>query len=467
MISSKVLFQKFSNLIGIPISDARLGFEVFAKQVDQKFSFGDQLEIQPLGYFALKKISPSDDEKVKSETAIIYSSNKINSDTKDFLLFFVPTESNASQLSIDSFLNLSVGKKLINPGTVPNAAEYPIVHANELLGLMESKVEKLIADSTVYHSEQTDEQELVISKKLKDDIVFDTGLENEPSKTDTGLEEIKKFELVEPVRFDTSDEMKTGSAKNGNWFIDDNALQEEIEKQDENVEIIEGFTEIKSDSFQPATPESIEFKKFALPKEQLSHKPKSKFGKRLVFSILTLVLAAAAALAVYFNNTQFKSLVDKYLGTQVQVLPAVKRITPNIVERTPNDVFKPALTFNEARLSAAPDSLIISSIIFLPPKPPSSESEITELKSSGEEILNDQISEVGENIYKKNDEYVVQVSSWKSKPKAISEVNKLIAKGFAASIEEFSQAGSGIYYRVRVGGFKSIKEVNDFLNKNK
>ena len=52
------------------------------------------------------------------------------------------------------------------------------------------------------------------------------------------------------------------------------------------------------------------------------------------------------------------------------------------------------------------------------------------------------------------------------KREAESELKKIKTKGYKAYLVEFSSEELGIVYRVRVGGFKSINQANNFLNLN-
>lgn len=69
-------------------------------------------------------------------------------------------------------------------------------------------------------------------------------------------------------------------------------------------------------------------------------------------------------------------------------------------------------------------------------------------------------------IYKYPQGIVVQVSSWKSKSIAISEVKKFTKAGYTSFAEQTNVPGLGLYYRVRVGYFKSLNEAKEFANEN-
>ncbi len=73
---------------------------------------------------------------------------------------------------------------------------------------------------------------------------------------------------------------------------------------------------------------------------------------------------------------------------------------------------------------------------------------------------------IGNYIYQYPEGVVVQVSSWKSKTIALSEVNKYRDAGYTAFAEKSEIQGMGLYYRVRVGYFKSLEEAENFVNGN-
>ncbi|MHB1686205.1 MAG: SPOR domain-containing protein [Ignavibacteriaceae bacterium] len=76
-------------------------------------------------------------------------------------------------------------------------------------------------------------------------------------------------------------------------------------------------------------------------------------------------------------------------------------------------------------------------------------------------------SKVKENIFGAAGNYSVQVSSWKSKIIAGKEVEKFKRKGFASTLEKAELPGRGVWYRVKVGGFKSLTDAEKFLANNK
>ncbi len=68
-----------------------------------------------------------------------------------------------------------------------------------------------------------------------------------------------------------------------------------------------------------------------------------------------------------------------------------------------------------------------------------------------------------ENISMEDGNYVVQVSSWKSRAIANQQVAKYLAKGYDAYAEKANVPGKGAWYRVKLKNFKSMREAEDFL----
>ncbi|KAF0152541.1 MAG: hypothetical protein FD143_857 [Ignavibacteria bacterium] len=86
----------------------------------------------------------------------------------------------------------------------------------------------------------------------------------------------------------------------------------------------------------------------------------------------------------------------------------------------------------------------------------------TEVNKSGEE------KNPKGTIFEDRGKYSFQISSWKSKIKAESEVSKLKAVGHNAFIvEAFVSKRRGTWYRVRIGYFNSIEETEEYQKKLK
>ncbi|MEG8990226.1 SPOR domain-containing protein [Ignavibacteria bacterium 4148-Me] len=80
-------------------------------------------------------------------------------------------------------------------------------------------------------------------------------------------------------------------------------------------------------------------------------------------------------------------------------------------------------------------------------------------------ILND--TRINRTIYFDGKTYNVQVSSWRNKLKAEQEVKRLRREGYDAFvlIANLPEKG-GLWYRVRIGSFKSLEEAKEFSSKN-
>jgi len=71
---------------------------------------------------------------------------------------------------------------------------------------------------------------------------------------------------------------------------------------------------------------------------------------------------------------------------------------------------------------------------------------------------------IGNYIYQYPEGIVVQTSSWKSKTIALDQGKKYRDTGYTAFVEKSDIPGMGLYYRVRVGYFKSLSEAENFVN---
>lgn len=73
---------------------------------------------------------------------------------------------------------------------------------------------------------------------------------------------------------------------------------------------------------------------------------------------------------------------------------------------------------------------------------------------------------VGNNIFKYGDYYVVQVASFRANSISENEAGKYRNKGYNAFVEAAELPNRGTWYRVRVGNFSTKEEAQNFINKN-
>jgi hypothetical protein len=73
---------------------------------------------------------------------------------------------------------------------------------------------------------------------------------------------------------------------------------------------------------------------------------------------------------------------------------------------------------------------------------------------------------VGNNIYKYGNYYVVQVAAFRSNSISENEAGKYRNKGYNAFVEEAQIPDRGTWYRVRVGNFSTLEEARIFSSNN-
>lgn len=74
---------------------------------------------------------------------------------------------------------------------------------------------------------------------------------------------------------------------------------------------------------------------------------------------------------------------------------------------------------------------------------------------------------VAPNIFKYKDHYVVQVAAFRSNSVAENEAAKFRNKGYSAFVEKAEIQGMGVWFRVRVGNFPTLREAQEFQSRVK
>lgn len=478
MISYNDFYIHFSQRLGIPHSFGKMGMEIFCEVLMQNLEFGDVLEVDSLGYFTYKKVRVNSGAD-SFRKVILFSNLKLAGQTKNFLLFFIPDERYRETLAYDNALNLSLDKPLLN---LKQQDHYDLSFPSsnyEAIGLIESKAEKLFLEGKVYKAESEDEQEFLIPAETER-IVFDTGsldeiAANEEPQTfdDSSQKEIdstKKivkvfddFELVNTENLESiTDEVTTEKQ----WDFDSKSLKNELKAiEDQSVsnkefsEVTEKFTS-KENFAEEKIPE--------LKDDQIGtakSDDKIRKSRRTVLAVMIIFILILVAAGIYLNYEKIKS---SFLNKDKvsQTIEAKKSVQPTIIERTSGitGIYPAAGEFQQVA-----DSMIISSEALAAKQNEQKESLTSEITPSSS-ITNEQITKlvkVQGNIFQRGDEFVVQVSSWKSKSVAEREVNKFNENGFKAELMESKSSDVGKYYKVMVGGFNSLDDAKNFYNQYK
>ena len=210
---------------------------------------------------------------------------------------------------------------------------------------------------------------------------------------------------------------------------------------------IKGLDEIDEESEKESSVSSREYR---------GYRKRSNIPSLIIALVVVLALSAVIYLYMKMKNDN-----DGQAGGNTT---AITKQEPKIIDR---DYEVPVTyPYNKAGQKATPDSSASAKskpenkqddLKTTPPaeKPGESLPEIREPVNA---------KRIGSYIYQYPEGVVVQVSSWKSRSIALSQVRKYRNAGYTAFAETSTIPDRGLYYRVRVGYFKSLSEAKSFLN---
>ncbi len=282
------------------------------------------------------------------------------------------------------------------------------------------------------------------------------------------VEEITEEMEVEGLNEDenTKDELKPDVEQIESSEIDEESLDEQIKETGKNLESNdesadkEKHSETDSDSVPVSEEDNIDDKqlvmdavKYAEEKdERLENYRKKSYGG-FIFAIVVVVIIGVVIFFAYYLTNADKAVVQKS-ETPKQFAATVER-TYDIPVTYPYKKGMMSEAYNAINDEVLNESGDIN------------ETLSSDNGTSGKvEIRSPQpAARVKGYIYKYENMYAVQVSSWKSKSIAISEGQKFLDAGYNAFIEQTELNDKGTYYRVRVGGFGSLEEAENFLKK--
>ncbi|MBZ0200682.1 MAG: SPOR domain-containing protein [Ignavibacteriaceae bacterium] len=225
------------------------------------------------------------------------------------------------------------------------------------------------------------------------------------------------------------------------------------------IDDIEAGDEQQEEPVEESLP-VVEFKPIKIEMPQVAELPKKK-NWLFVFVIAGLILVSAAAYFIYINLDMFlnKKNIAKHGKVEKIISSAVNR-TYEIPVSYPylpeGDSLKPvsqAINITTPITTQLKEEL---SVIY--------KTEAEKIEEKNKKPVG-QAEKIKEFIYKYGSNYFVQVSSWSSKNTADEQATRLQRAGKTAILEKAQLAGGSIRYRVLVGKFSTLKEAEDFKNK--
>ncbi|HSP88842.1 MAG TPA: SPOR domain-containing protein [Ignavibacteriaceae bacterium] len=428
--------------------------------IDSYFSISIGKPVIPLkGLTKEENIVPNSDYERKKLLEL-----KVEKFIQDSSQSEVETEEHSEISDIQfSFLNWKKSSNLNEEikQTVENIEEVEI--ENEVEKSIES--ETLLKEINIVDEEKISENlveeiksaEIIPSEK---DAIINSEVEikNINEKTDeqeTLLESTEEWvdDLMEESKAEvTSEEIETKIYNDiDNYAVEENdsEVPEYLKEKNEEFQDYLEEKEIVSDEDSSAIKEAF---KYADEKQSRIDSYHKKSYTGIIFAAIIII---ATAVIVYFSYyypgneppviaqnsepKEFKTVIERSYDIPVSY-PYQSGMFAGIYDALSDDLLKPAT--QEINLEQ------IEEVV--------GNKNVPEIKS----VLPSK--RIKDYIYQYEDgTFALQLSSWKSKTVALSETQKLLDKGFNAFIEETGISG-GTYYRVRVGGFKSLEEAENF-----
>ena len=337
---------------------------------------------------------------------------------------------------IDSEFEAEIEAKIKNAELEPKVEEKnkteleTEITAENNLGL-ETDIEQL--NNTGFETEIELENNIGLETKIEKEISTEFKTEN----NDATLEEANPFdELNGYIKNETIDDIKDETIND----IQDKAINI-IENE---PEIFEEVSEELQNDYPAMTYSEFESKSNAWYKNPILYI--SIFGLIVAFVVVYLFFPIKS-LILGDDEANVFSVDDKDLTVLIDSASTNNKTSKNIVPTGTSDVN-----------SEVSEKKVIEKKVVKP--------KVTTLTGLYREINNDQ--SITKRIYFDGERYTVQSSSWKSTSIAEREVGKLKKRGFDAFIfKVFIPSKNATWNRVRIGYFKSKREAEEFLRKNK
>jgi cell division septation protein DedD/nucleoid DNA-binding protein len=290
----------------------------------------------------------------------------------------------------------------------------------------------------------------------------------------------KYFETYKPVaEIPIDDETESETELMEDIILENDQVVEEITENNEieepnmNSEIPKEADEVMDDKNKLESEEVIEQKA-----EYFQPAKKKNLVAFIVFPLLVILVSAALYWYLEFYKKNEVSIQTKEIALKTENAKIISR-SFDIPVSFP---YQPKL--NETIISETvpekieqPQDLSTEKIVDNKPeqkKPEEKKIEKVEPKKENIEsskpnnniIPTGKSLNVGNNIYKYGNYFVVQVAAFRSKVISDNEAGKYMNKGYTAIVEAAEIPERGTWYRVRVGNFSTKEEAQNFVNKN-
>ncbi len=478
------------------------------------WDFGEDLSQQ----IEAESILDIADEKISFDL-----NQKKNETTQDEIKQEKFNEENTETLIEESFIEIGE-KDLTKPVEISlseNADTESSEKLDELLNFNENTIEVKNEDADVISSESSEplliqsdisgnSDELLIDEIQIDEIQID-GIQNDDTSEQTieitetpDSDEDKQFWENTSKYFETyipnksqgeSKEVEATASSDNEIINEDHNHSEEI-KEDTYPELSEAENESASNLQEETNRndisdvESIEEDEEAV-KEQTEQKAeyyepveKKNYLPFIIFPLIVIVLSLALYWYLEFfqkkeipvknvnislntaNTTVIKRDYDIPVSTPYPLQTEGTTLNQNAAtseEVVKEDVKKEDVVINE-QVDKQPEVKIEKKEI--KPEPPAKIPDLKPLSSTTTTLTKPKALNVGNNIFKYGDYFVVQVASFRASSISENEAGKYRNKGYNAFVETAEIQGRGTWYRVRVGNFSTKEEAQNFINKN-
>ncbi|MFN3872422.1 MAG: SPOR domain-containing protein [Ignavibacterium sp.] len=356
-----------------------------------------------------------------------------------------------------------------------------------------------IKEDEIFELEIKSEQEEILTPSEEEQETYELTIENiEPDKIEFEYEETESeeeiktsslFEQVKPEDINKeSDEQEFEEVESPLPEID---FEEQKTKDtiSEKFEIVNELTEDETDEdlqskiFQREDDKATDFdedKELKKVREELySYQPKKSRVPLLIVLFGSIVIIGM----LYFYITQIKNISTK----KAEPIAVLKTDKATLVERdfsVPVSYPYPKKEIEQTIETVKQDSVIAETkadqvpsekqvVIKQELKEPVQQKNIADNKTFQQQKETfvtkpvESFERVAPNIFKYKDYYVVQVAAFRSNSIAENEAGKFRNKGYNAFVEKAEIQGMGVWFRVRVGNFPTLREAQEFQSRVK